>query len=90
MVKLKIGNLEYNVIRFSHRFNFNDNNEPEQIYVELTSFNNSMVEDIEEAFEGSAEVVSGDIDYTFEGYILDSIDYTVDDNGERTSLFFKK
>lgn len=90
MVKLKIGNLEYEIIRFSHRFYFNDNEDADQIYVELKTFSDSLIQEISEAFEGAGQIVSDNVTYSFEGYSLDSIDYSVDDKGERTSIFFRK
>ena len=90
MVKLIVGNLEYEATRFSHRFYFNDNEGAEQINIELKHFSDSMASDLSENFEGSGQIISDDVTYSFEGYTLDSIDYSVDDKGERTSIFLRK
>lgn len=90
MVKLKIGNLEYEIIRFSHRFYFNNDDDADQIYVELKTFSDSLIQEISEAFEGAGQIISDNVIYSFEGYSLDSIDYSVDDKGERTSIFLRK
>lgn len=90
MVKLKIGNLEYEIVRFSHRFFFNDNEDADQIYVELKTFSDSLVQEISEAFEGAGQIVSDNVTYNFENYKLDSIDYSLDDKSERTNIYFRK
>lgn len=90
MVKLKIGNLEYEIVRFSHRFYFNDDEDADQIHVELKTSNDSLIQEISEAFEGTGQIISDNVTYNFENYKLDSIDYSVDDKGERTNIFLRK
>ena len=90
MVKLKIDNLEYEIVRFSHWFYFNDGEDADQIHVELKTSNDSLIQEISEAFEGAGQIISDNVTYNFENYKLDSIDYSVDDKGERTNIFFRK